>query len=314
MAGKELNWDDLRYFLGAVRAGTLAGASRAMKVEHTTIGRRLSALEETLGAPLVLRGPEGLKLTPLGEAVVPLVEQVEQAVARVRDQVSTRRARVRLAVPSGFTTLFTSRVAELQKENPKLSLELVSGARPADLKKGEADLAVRVGTIADKELIARKLCDSGWALYAADSYLARRGVPRDLDDLSGHDVIGFDPSLARVPAAQWLEARSEGANIVMRSREVTDMLAAAMSGVGLCALPCMVADVEPKLTRLTTDLIARPSISLVYRREARLSREVRAVVRMVVDVMRENADRIQGTGAAPGAVQTGRQVDPTRTR
>ena len=86
--------------------------------------------------------------------------------------------------------------------------------------------------------------------------------------------------------------RADGANIVMRSREVTDMLAAAMSGVGLCALPCMVADVEPKLTRLTTELIARPRISLVYRREARLSREVRAVVRMVVDVMRENAESL----------------------
>jgi DNA-binding transcriptional LysR family regulator len=302
MAGKELDWDDLRYFLGAVRAGTLAGASRAMKVEHTTIGRRLSTLEEALGAPLVLRGPEGLRLTPLGEAVVPLVAQVELAVAAVRALVSTRRARVRLAVPSGFTTLFTSRIAALQAEHPKLSLELVSGARPADLKKGEADLAVRVGTIADKELIARKLCESGWALYAADTYLARRGVPGDLDHLSGHDVIGFDPSLARVPAAQWLEARSADANVVMRSREVTDMLAAAMSGVGLCALPCMVADVEPKLTRLTIDVIARPTISLVYRREAKLSREVRAVIRMVVDVMRENADRIRGMSAALGTV------------
>lgn len=126
-----------------------------MKVEHTTIGSRLSTLEETLGAPLVLRGPKGLRLTPLGDAVVPLVEQVEQAVAAVRELASARRARVRLAVPSGWTTLFTSRVASLQAGHPKLSLEFVSGAHPADLKKGEADLAVRVGTIADKELIAR---------------------------------------------------------------------------------------------------------------------------------------------------------------
>jgi DNA-binding transcriptional LysR family regulator len=314
MAGNELSWDDLRYFLGAVRAGTLAGASRAMKVEHTTIGRRLSALEGALGASLVLRGPAGLELTPLGEAVVPLVEQVEQAVARVRDHVSTRRARVRLAVPSAFTTLLTSRVAELQKEHPKLSLELVSGARPADLKKGEADLAVRMGPIADKELIARKLCDSGWALYAAESYLARRGVPRDLDDLGGHDVIGLDPSLARVPAAQWLEARSERANVVMRSREVTDMLAAATSGVGLCALPCMVGDVEPRLTRLSEELIAQPSIWLVYRREAKLSREVRAVIRMVVDAVRDNADRIQGTSKARGSARRLPEIPRGRSR
>jgi DNA-binding transcriptional LysR family regulator len=295
MAGNELDWDDLRYFLGAVRAGTLAGAARALKVEHTTVGRRLSSLEAALGAPLMLRGPEGLTLTPLGQAALPLVEQVEHAVDAVRELVSARRARVRLAVPSGFTALFTARVAELQREHPKLSLELVSGARPVDLKKGEADLAVRVGAIADKDLVARKLCESGWALYAADAYLARRGVPRDLDDLAGHDVIGLDPSLARVPAAQWLEARIANANVVMRSREVTDMLAAALSGVGLCALPCMVADVEPTLVRLTTDLIARPIISLVYRREMKLSREARAVMRMVVEVMRENAERIAGT-------------------
>ncbi|MDW8338605.1 MAG: LysR substrate-binding domain-containing protein [Thermoleophilia bacterium] len=164
-----------------------------------------------------------------------------------------------------------------------------------DLKRGEADLAVRVGAITDKDLIARRLCESGWALYAAGTYLARRGAPRDLDDLAGHDVIGFDPSLARVPAAQWLESRIAHANVVMRSREVTDMLAAALSGVGLCALPCMVADVEPQLTRVTPGLIARPTIALVYRREARRSREIRAVMGMVVDVMRENAPRIEGT-------------------
>jgi len=308
MATEDLDWDDLRYFLAAVRAGTLAAASRALKVQHTTIGRRLSSLEEALGAPLVLRGPEGLKLTPLGEAAAPLVERVEQAVAAVRDQVSARRARVRLAVPSGFTKLFTSRIAELQKEHPNLALELVSGARPVDLKRGEADLAVRVGAIADKELVARKLCESGWALYAADTYLARRGAPRDLGDLAGHDVIGFDPSLARVPAARWLEARCANANVVMRSREVTDMLAAALSGVGLCALPCLVADAEPTLARLTTELIARPTISLVYRREVKLSREVRAVIRMVVDVMRENEGRIRGTSrSAPTTWNADRQ-------
>jgi DNA-binding transcriptional LysR family regulator len=243
----------------------------------------------------MLRGPEGLTLTPLGQAALPLVEQVEHAVGAVRELVSARRARVRLAVPSGFTSLFTARVAELQRQHPKLSLELVSGARPVDLKKGEADLAVRVGAIADKDLVARKLCESGWALYAADAYLARRGAPRDLNDLAGHDVIGLDPSLARVPAAQWLQPRIANANVVMRSREVTDMLAAALSGVGLCALPCMVADVEPTLVRLTTEFIAQPIISLVYRREMQRSRAVRAVMRMVVDVIRKNAERIQGT-------------------
>jgi DNA-binding transcriptional LysR family regulator len=292
---EQLDWDDLRYFLAAVRARSLAGAARTLRVEHTTIGRRLSSLERSLGAPLVMRGPEGLTLTPVGEEVLPLLERVEQAVVAIGDAVSVRCARVRLAVPSGFTTLLSSRVGQLQREHPKLSLELVSGARAVDLKKGEADLALRVGPVADKDLVMRKLCEVGWALYASEAYCERRGGPEDPDDLEGHDVIGYDPSLASLPAAVWLEARSKRANVVVRSREITDMLAAAVSGVGLAVLPCMIGDVAPSLRRLTTDVIATRNVSLVYRREAKLSPEVRAVMRFVSDVMREQGQRIGGT-------------------
>jgi DNA-binding transcriptional LysR family regulator len=77
---KGLNWDDLRCFLLAARAKTLAGAARAAGVQHTTIGRRLSALERALGAPLFLRGPEGLTLTPLGEQLLPLAATTELSV------------------------------------------------------------------------------------------------------------------------------------------------------------------------------------------------------------------------------------------
>jgi DNA-binding transcriptional LysR family regulator len=295
MADEAFNWNDLRYLLGAVRAGTLAGASRAMGVEHTTIGRRLTSLERSLGAPLFLRGPEGLRLTQLGEEAVPLVEEVERAVAAVADLVAQRRSRVRLAVPSGFTALFTARIGQLQKEHPKLSLELVSGARRVDLKKGEADLAIRVGPVVDKELVTRKLGEVGYALYASEGYLARRGAPRNPNDLEGHDVIGYDPSLAGIPVAKWLEERAASANVVMRGREMTDMLTAAATGVGLAVLPCVMEGTEPKLARLTSAPVATRNISLVYRREAKLSQEVRAVVRMVVEVMQENAALVSGS-------------------
>jgi len=86
----DLDWDDLRYFLRAASAATLAGAARRMGVEHTTIGRRLASLERGLGAALVLRSPEGLKLTPLGEKVLPLVENVERAVQQVEEAVRSQ--------------------------------------------------------------------------------------------------------------------------------------------------------------------------------------------------------------------------------
>ncbi len=290
----ELDWDDLRYFLGAAQAGTLAGAARAMGVEHTTIGRRLSALEHALGAPLVLRGPDGLQLTALGEKLSPLVEEMERAVRSVRDLVASHRARVRLAVPSGFARLFTPGVAQLCRDHPGLSLELLSGARPVDLKRGEADLALRSGPVGDKELVVRKLCDSGFSLYASDAYLARRPGPVSTSDLSGHDVIGFDPSMAAMPAARWIDERAANATIVLRSREMTDMVTATASGLGLAVLPCVLGDAEPGLRRLTAEVVATRGLSLVYRRESRLSASVRAVVRFVVETIRRNADRIAG--------------------
>jgi DNA-binding transcriptional LysR family regulator len=292
----DLDWDDLRYFLRAASATTLAGAARSMGVEHTTIGRRLASLERALGTALVLRGPEGLKLTALGEKLVPLVEDVERAVHQVEQAARSEKVRVRLAIPSGFAKFFTEGLARLRTEHPEIAIELVSGARPVDLKKGEADLAIRSGPIDDDELVVRKLGESAWSLYASDAYLARHPEPLDLAHLRGHELIGYDPSLAAVPAAKWIEERGNTATIVLRSREMTDMAAAASTGAGIAALPCGLGDEEPTLKRLTPAVIGTRPFSLVYRREAKLSDQVRAVIDFVIDVMQQALPRM---GARP---------------
>jgi len=293
-SGEELNWDDLRYFLRAAESKSLAGAARAAHVEHTTIGRRLNALERALGAALVLRGREGLQLTPLGEQLVPLANAVERAVNAVRDLVASERSRVRLAVPSGFTRLFSDGIAIFAREHPDITLEIVSGARPVDLKKGEADLAIRTSTIVDADLIARKLFDSGFALYGSQNYLARKPALRDANDLSGHDIVGFDVMLSKVSAVQWLNERASKANVVMRSREVMDIVTAVLGGIGLSVLPCWIGDAEPSLRRLTADVVSIQSFSLVYPRESKLSSEVRAVIRFVTSVIRDKRAALLG--------------------
>jgi len=101
--------------------------------------------------------------------------------------------------------------------------------------------------------------------------------------------------LAEVPAAQWIEQRARGAVIVLRSREMADMQAAALSGAGLALLPCLAADDEAALVRLTPQVLATRRLSLVYAREARLAQPVQAVIRFVLDVMHENAARIAGS-------------------
>lgn len=289
---KQLDWDSIRYFLHAARGKSLSAAARTLRVEHTTIGRQLGKLEGELGFALVDRTPSGLSLTRLGRRALRLAEDMDRAARALAELDAGELVNVRLVVPTGFTALLSPFLGQLADTAPGVSLDIVSSAKRLDLRKGRADLAIRIGPIGDPELIARKLGDVGSALYASRGYLARCTGPVDTDDLSGHRVIGFHRSLATLPAAEWLTARSAGATVVMQGREAVDMVAAARSGVGLAVLPCFLADAEASLVRLTPRPIAVRRVSLVYRREARLAPTVRTVIRFIVEVMKQHESQL----------------------
>src|SRR6266478_5816767 len=92
-----LDWNDLRYFLSAVRARTLSGAARTLGVQHSTIGRRIAALERSLGAPLFFRQRDGLTLTRLGQSILQRAEEVERTVSGLQTLVVAQKKHVRLA-------------------------------------------------------------------------------------------------------------------------------------------------------------------------------------------------------------------------
>lgn len=288
------DWDDLRYFLLAARAKTLAGAARSAEVQHTTIGRRLSALERAFGAPLFLRRPDGLALTPLGEQLVPLVAEVERSVQAVHELVASRRGRVRVAMPSGFIALLADDLARFGELHPELVLDIASGGRLLDLRNGDADLALRTGPIQDAELVARPLGDVGLSLYGSAAYLASHPAPPDLRDLAGHHVIAYGAELASQPAARWLEAHASRATVVLRTGDIATMLEAAASGAGLAVLPCFLADAERRLVRLTAQVLTTRELSLVYRRETRMNESVRLAAGFLVEAVRGRAARLGG--------------------
>jgi len=291
----DFNWDDLRFFLRAAQQKTLAGAARSLGVQHTTIGRRLSVLERAFGAPLVLRGPEGLTLTPLGQRIAPLVLEVERAVSAARAAVKAECARVRLSVPQALTALFTQGLAQLRRDQPEISLEIISDNRPPDLKRGEVDLAVLVRTVIDVDLVRRSLGDIGWSLYATDAYLARHPGPVDPNDLTGHEIVALKAESTSAPAAKWLAEHAANATVVSRSNASASLVAAAVAGAGLALLPCFLAEAEPTLKRLTRDVLIKHSVSLAYRREVRLAEPVRVAIRFVIDLMRKHAEELGGT-------------------
>jgi DNA-binding transcriptional LysR family regulator len=290
----DFNWDDLRFFLRAAQTKTLAGAARSMGVEHTTIGRRLTALERALGAPLVLRGPDGLRLTPLGERMAPLVEEVERTVSAARAAAKSQREHVRLSVPQALTGMFTQALGQWRQEHHDISLEIIGANRSPDLKRGEVDLAVLVKDVTDKDLVRRTLGEVGWSLYASGDYLVRHPGPIDPNDLSGHEIVALASESTAAPASKWLSVHARNATVVSRSNASASLVAAAVAGAGLALLPCFLAEVEPSLRRLTPDVLTKHAVSLAYRREAKVAEPVKVVIRFVIQLMRGHADCLRG--------------------
>jgi DNA-binding transcriptional LysR family regulator len=293
-----MDWNDLRYFLAIARTGSLARAAKELCVEHTTVSRRLGALEADLGARLFARGPGGLTLTPAGQSILPVVEAVATQIGSLERTVSGADGRVagvvRLTIPESGNAYFMEQLAQLRSRHPDLLIELISDNRPLDIRRGEADLAVRFAANVDQELVIRKAGTAGWSLYASPEYVHRKGALASRDDLCGHELIGFAEVLAAIEGARWLRSLDPAPNVVLRGNSLAAVAHAAAAGIGIAPLPCFVASSEPALVRLTPELIGQRDILLVIHPDLVRVARVRATVDFLLEVFRRDAARWSG--------------------
>lgn len=295
-----MDWNDLRYFLAVAKAGTLVGAARELGVEHTTVSRRLTALETALGARVFVRGKDGFALTPAGSDILSSVENIAELVATIERRVSGGDARVagtvRLTIPESANALMMAQLPLLRERHPELVVEVLSGNRALDLRRGEADIAIRLVDVTDPELVVRKVGSAGWALYAAPSYLERRGPPSADGDVTGHDVIGFDASLVQSLGGVWLTEHGKGANLVLRGNSIGAIASAAGAGLGIAPLPCFVGDAQAALKRVTPRCIGFRDILLVVHPDLARASRVRAVMDFLVELFARDAATWRGEG------------------
>jgi DNA-binding transcriptional LysR family regulator len=296
-----LDWNDVQFFLAIQRAQTLAGAARALKVEHTTVGRRLAAMEKALGAKLFVRTPEGFRLTRLGQEIVPLAEQAESLLLQIERVALADDDRaegtVRVTTSESFAGLLARWIAELRFMHPRVTVELLIGNAPLDLTRREADLAVRFAPTQQPNLVCRRVATLGWAPYASRGYVEAHGALPPSNMLVGHDVIGFDESLSQVPGALWLKTHGAGANVVLRSGSLPAAGKAALAGLGIAVIPCMIGDAEPELVRLVDKSIGgREAYLVVHPDLARVAR-VRVVMAFLVERFAANAAFLSGAQA-----------------
>lgn len=273
-----MNWNDLRFFVAVAQAGTLSGAARRLGKDHTTVARRIEALEADLGAHLFDRLATGWKLTEAGENLVPVAGRIEEDVLAFERQArgdETAHGVVRIAVPpAAGRLLFAPRLAELLRDQKNLEYEILGSSVIANLARREADVAVRMATPDQSGLIVRKLTNLRFAVYAAKGYTDR--VPRKDWEFcaDGRNTFGdYQQGWVWETLEQELPMR-------VKADDSQTVLAFVAAGHGLGLLPRYMADLDDRLELVFDDTLGEVSkpVWLVVHPDMRRSPGVRMVM------------------------------------
>jgi DNA-binding transcriptional LysR family regulator len=285
-----MQWDDIRYFLALSRQGSLSATSRALNVEHSTVSRRVGNLENELQVKLFDRLARGWVLTPEGK------ELFDRACAIEDEALSFQRAAlgtaalagtVRISAPPILISHFMlPQLGTVRSRYPEIALELIGERREADMVRGEADIAIRLGRPEEPGLIVRSIGDVSYGLY---------GRPDAVRRATGDQIyIGFDNSMPNLPQKLWLDEHVGARRYSLRSNDMMTMLQAARNGWGIALLPHFLARTSDELLELAEGVkpLRRPA-SLVMHADVRRSHRVRAVADILVEVFKARSCELQ---------------------
>ena len=272
-----IDWDDVRYFLAVARGGSVRAAAERLKVNHSTVLRRIGQLEERLGAHMFEKLPSGYRLTDAGEEVLAFAGQMEassnQLETRVfgRDQSARGLLRVTLA-PTLATHLLMPDFVEFARLHPEVEMEIMSIGEPVDLTNREADVAIRV--VYDRNTLPPNLHglkgpELFGGVYMSRDLLAawRAGAP---DRIRWIVISKFGiPDWAR-------EGNVSTAEVPFRTTDAATQIVAVRQGLGITALPCFVGDSDALLVRVPgSALHMHGTLWLLTQGETRKTKRVR---------------------------------------
>jgi DNA-binding transcriptional LysR family regulator len=247
-----LDWESLRTVLAVARAKSLAGAARALQLQHSTVFRRIEEVERRLGQPLFDRNRGGWNANELGETAARAAQAMEEAALEAERRLLGADGRlagtVRMATSEMLGGYLLPRlVRSFLAEHPAVEIELDVSNRNLDLTRREADLAIRATRDPPETLVGRKVAALGYAVFAAPSLLSRGKTP----DLEALPWIGFDERMSQMQVARWFARVLPDARPRLRIDSFATMLRAAAAGAGAAVLPVFAAAQEKGLVRVT---------------------------------------------------------------
>ena len=252
-AASPLDWDDLRYVLAVARHGSAGAAARALQVSHATILRRIQSIEHGLGTRVFERLPTGLELTENGRVLLSAAETIDSTITDARRVLAGRSAT--LEGPLRITTtdslmdaLVPSLLQDFGARWPAVVVEaLVTNSR-LDLDAMDADVALRAAEHPPQAWVGRRLARMNFAVYAAPSYLARRG------DVAIEEMDWLLPEspLSEAPVGTWLARSVDPRRAVFKANSFVTLRRMCEAGLGVAALPCFLGTPSAALRRVAS--------------------------------------------------------------
>lgn len=277
------NWDDLRYFIAVARERTLDAAAKRLKVDPTTVSRRIQRLGSDYDTAFFESSPSGLRLTQSGEQLLVYAEEVERSFLSATESIAGERTRlngtVRLSLSEGLAGwLVAPHLHEFGTRHPDIAIELVTTNGFLNPSKREADLAVMLARPQRGPLITRKLADYTLGLYSTDGYLAQGPSIKSAADLRQHSLIGYIADFIYADELRYLDELRTDLKLAYSSSSINIQHIMIKSGLGIGVLPHFIGKQDSSLRPLLKEeLCIRRSFWVVVHSDLQQASRIRAV-------------------------------------
>lgn len=300
---QNMDWNFVRDFLAVARTGSLNRAARKLGVNASTVGRRIEMLESTLEVSLFQRSQTGYLLTDEGKDLISRAERFEEAgiaFERRAEPSESVEGRVRLATAENLANfLVIPALPDFRVRLPNLTLEIVTDIRSVNLNRREADLALRLVRPIQGNVSIRRVGTQRYGLYGSASYLQRRQADQTGEDTGRFDkdeFIAWSEHYADLPGAQWIDRTLQGRAPALVASSLYAQVVAARAGLGLAVLPCFLAENEPILRRISSEVDAiEQELWLAIHTDLAGSARVRAVADFLSELVHCNAANLEGS-------------------
>lgn len=255
-----MGWDNLRYFLELSRTGKLTTAARRLGVDHTTVSRRVQALEKSMDTLLFMRAAAGYSLTEAGRTLLPQAEAMESAFSAIEQaragHIDSLSGQVRIGTTEGYgSVMLAPHLAELTRRYPNLGIDLLAVPRMVQLSRREADIVITLERPERGPFIITRLTDYVLKLYASSSYLEQHPPIRNRDDLREHSFVSYIDDLLYSKELLYLDEIGKPLHVALRSTSILAQQQATSAGAGIAILPSFSADADPRLRRVLGEQI-----------------------------------------------------------